>query len=818
MGFSALDWFYSTYYPVGTVHLAPIKLYPIYNTSSALPDMLFQVYPTSLTSPVYVRDYNTNALVEYTSLPGFGGANLSGDPTHAKIQVSFSDSPDPTKLLDKSGNSLDYTAYHAWLYSGENLVDDATMSFTSKNTNFVKNPRYLGYASCTFTDIDLTAYPVDQVVITLEESSEPQEPGFKCYEGTIGGTFSVIRFEGQETVQSGTLEDIYRVKDQWGNDWITSIKVSGKVYEVLFPGRGEFPAIAASITGTKEEPTAPVGQVGAVESGATFFSEADEEWYGEELVFNNLWDEREIWLGQPVEFTLSRDGKVRCMWMGSAAAAAAFLEYGMVTRVNMLNDASGYHLSIDVMKPDGTVVNYPLTELVDTDGVTKIFWNFSWYNEHNRGSKTVENGKAALTDYTSLYAEWQSLQNLVRDLVKLTKVTTALGDILRIQELSTNHGQWQEYNTEGIIDEIGPTFDGTIFSLENTSREQLSWFFRASDFYPNATPGDVNTTWLAAKDMITVPWSSGMTLQPGTAIYDATLPAPNVPTPDGNILIKKMADLQREQFVQVFFQPVEEPANPTMCDWMLVNGEYIPVVKFIVIRPMLGTELRILDSGLENVEYDDGPPVPLKDFYVYMQFNEPLNTSKSWMALYNVDEGQWFPWDGDCPFCGELSFTQIGLYPNDTMIFTPCGLVPGHYIVFYNAVDADTGTEVLAGTWEFDLGGTLGEWSFEGTVTSTGDFAQPLEGVTVVLEYYDACGVFHIEETTTDSAGVYVFDELAFCNYLDGTIYLDGESLFDVVNAIQPSVLVIVEPEDYSVEVTPWGDSVSGLDFLVTVD
>ncbi|MGB9876093.1 MAG: hypothetical protein ACPLOU_08210, partial [bacterium] len=187
-----------------------------------------------------------------------------------------------------------------------------------------------------------------------------------------------------------------------------------------------------------------------------------------------------------------------------------------------------------------------------------------------------------------------------------------------------------------IIDEIGPTFDGTIFSLENTSREQLSWFFPASSFKPSAAPSDVTTTWLAAKDTITVPWppssTNPPTVQPGTVIYDATLPAPNVPTPDGNILIKHMADLQREQFVQVFFQPVAEPANPYMCDWMLVNGEYIPVVKFIVIRPMLGTELRIIDSGYEPTEEGGAP---MEGFHVWMQFNEPLNTGKSWMTLYN---------------------------------------------------------------------------------------------------------------------------------------------------------------------------------------
>jgi hypothetical protein len=200
-----------------------------------------------------------------------------------------------------------------------------------------------------------------------------------------------------------------------------------------------------------------------------------------------------------------------------------------------------------------------------------------------------------------------------------------------------------------------------------------------------------------------------------------------------------------------------------------------------------------------------------------MQFNEPLNTSKSWMALFNVDQGTWFNGD-ECPFCGELSFTQTGLYPNDTMVFTPCGLVPGEYIVFYNAVDADTGTEVLTGTWEFDLGGEWDTWDFSGTVTSTGDFAQPLEGVTVYLTYLDGCGESVVEETTTDSQGYYEFTGFQFCNYTTVQISLDQESLIDAANAIEPIVWAMVDPWDYELDVDPWGGSYDELDFLVTVD
>lgn len=554
--------------------------------------------------------------------------------------------------------------------------------------------------------------------------------------------FSVIHFEGNESTQSGTLEDIFRTKDQWGNDWITQIKVSGKVYDVLFPGRGEAPVIAASTTGTKEEPTAPVGQVGGVESGATFGDPWDET---AQLVFNNLWDERNDWLGQPVDLVLNKDGKVRFMTLGSAAAAAAFLEYGMVTRVNMNQDSAGYHLSIDVMKGDGTVVNYPLTEASSTDLMIRVYYppygdndynlvpyepsmgkviiaKFTYYNDHNRGTKGTVNIAVKGTDYNSVYAIWQKLQNLVRDVVRITKDDD--GNYV-FNELATNPGQYQAYNTEGIIDEIGPTFDGTIFSLEDVNRTQLSWFFPASSFKPNAVPSDVHTTWLAAKDMVTVPWSSGMTLQPGTVIYDATLPAPNVPTPDGNILIKKMADLQREQFVQVFFQPAFEPANPYMCDWMLVNGQYIPVVKFIVIRPLLGGELQnVAESPVGLVE----PPVK----EVWKQFNQSLDTGRSSLLVYNITTNEWMP--------GTQSF-RTTTYPNDTLVFTFTDTVTsGNFLAIATGYDAATGgTQSKVYTWNFEVGGnpvvTTITLSPESTTLQLPDETEQTYTITVKDQY-----------------------------------------------------------------------------------
>ncbi|MGB9834937.1 MAG: hypothetical protein ACPLPW_08250, partial [bacterium] len=277
---------------------------------------------------------------------------------------------------------------------------------------------------------------------------------------------------------------------------------------------------------------------------------------------------------------------------------------------------------------------------------------------------------------------------------------------------------------------------------------------------------------------------------------------------DGNILIKKMADLQREQFVQVFFQPAVEPANPYMCDWMLVNGEYIPVVKFIVIRPMLGTELRIIDSGYEPTEEGGAP---MEGFHVWMQFNEPLNTGKSWMTLYNVNEGEWF--NGNYPYCGELTFTQTGIYPNDTMVFTPCGLVPGHYIVFYNAVDADTGTEVRSGTWEFDLNFTLDTWDFSGTVTATGEITETPSDMRVVLEWTDPCGNSEERETYTDSNGYYEFTGIQFYNFHDVTIRLDYDGRYDL------NTIIITPDDGYITEsVDPFGGSVPDLDFEIFVD
>ncbi|MGB9876092.1 MAG: hypothetical protein ACPLOU_08205, partial [bacterium] len=230
-------------------------------------------------------------------------------------------------------------------------------------------------------------------------------------------------------------------------------------------------------------------------------------------------------------------------------------------------------------------------------------------------------------------------------------------------------------------------------------------------------------------------------------------------------------------------------------------------------RPMLGTELNILRTtptmGAEVTV--EGPG----DFTaVEMQFNEPLNTGKSWMTLYNVGEGEWFTTDpDDYPYCGELTFTQTGIYPNDTMVFTPCGLVPGHYIVFYNAVDADTGTEVRSGTWEFYLNFTPGTWAFSGTVTATGEITETPSDMRVVLEWTDPCGNSEELVTYTDSTGYYEFTGIQFYNFHDVTIRLDYDGRYD------PNTIIITPDDGYITEsVDPFGGSVPDLDFEIFVD
>jgi len=571
---------------------------------------------------------------------------------------------------------------------------------------------YSGYGYSALDWFYSTIYPVGTVYMAPVKNLDEENK------------FSIIRFEGNESTATGTLEDIYRTKDQWGNDWVSQIKVSGKIYDVLFPGRGEFPAIAASITGTKEEPTAPVGQVGAVESGATFgtstWSGGYWYWLDYEYVFNNLWDEREDWLGETVLLTLNKDGKVRLLTNANPVTTAEVVDYGIVTNVEMTYNASGYFINVYIMTPSGAIkvisipkvtISTPVTiEVSNKEGTRSETVNlstgsfmlgFAWfYSEHNRGDLGFTETPYDANDYSQVEACWNFLKdNLIRDLVRVTYITESIAGVNVtypvIEELSTNGGEYQATNTEGIIDEIGPTYDGTVFSLENVNRQQLSWTIPQAYWKPNAIPLSTYTTiHLAAKDQITVPWStSSSDVQQGTVIYDATLPAPNVPTPDGNILLRKMADLQREHNVQVFFQPVEEPANPTMCDWMLVNGEYIPVVKFIVIRPLLGGKLtNVTESPTGLINTAD---LPVEE--VWKQFNQSLDTSRSSLMVYNTTTNQWVD--------GTISFSNTD-WPNDTVVFTPETPISagGTYLCIATGYDAATGgTQSLVETWTFEI-------------------------------------------------------------------------------------------------------------------
>jgi len=661
------------------------------------------------------------------------------------------------------------------------------------------------------------------------------------------GAWSLIKFEGTWAEKSGTLEEIYRTKDQWGNDWITAIKVSGTVYDVLPPGRGEYPAIAASITGSSAAPSAPVGQVGAVESGATFSG------YEGIQVFNNLWDERADWLNGPVWMMLV-GGKVRYMEAGAGTTATAYAEYGLVTRVNMWQDAVGYHLSVDIMMPDGKVKNFPLTEITGPNGKL-IVVDFSAYNDHNRGARASEWYTISVTDYYSVKATWDMLQYLVRDLVKITKMDDLPGVQLmirvyyppygdsdyilvpysyvggavgnyRFQELAVNPAlRYNDTASEGLIKQAGPTFDGTVFTLKDVNNTELFYNFPQSFWSPKiVSETSIHTPFLAAKDLITVAWTGSPAVQQGTVIYDATMPPPNSPTPDGNITMKKMADLQREQFVQVFFQPAYEQANPTMCDWMLVNGEKVPVVKFIVVRPLLGGKLMNIDEWpmydqiITGAEFVGVDPETGFENPIFKQFNQSLDLVRSTMWVYNTDTYNFI--------YGDVYFSTT-VYQNDTINFyptdgegSPITLPDGHYLVNATGYDAFTGgTQSLNYSWPFSSQHAPAQnVDFSGMITATGGFSGALEGAWVYASWGDGLNLQHV--ATTNANGGWLWTN-AFDGYYSGV---------DVLFTIDASKATNTPPAPPPGWVTPWpvnpasivkfapyeGGSYTGMNFVVS--
>jgi hypothetical protein len=175
-----------------------------------------------------------------------------------------------------------------------------------------------------------------------------------------------------------------------------------------------------------------------------------------------------------------------------------------------------------------------------------------------------------------------------------------------------------------------------------------------------------------------------------------------------------MADLQREQFVQVFFQPAFESANPRMIDWMLVNGEKIPVVKFIVIRPLFGgnlvnvAEWPNIDEVIADPEFVGTDPASYAVYPVWKQFNQSLDMVRSTIWLYNADTHLFIS--------GTPGF-RTTVYQNDTITWTPAlvwddfleewipgTLDGGHYMAIATGYDAFTGgTQSLVFTWQFTV-------------------------------------------------------------------------------------------------------------------
>jgi len=654
--------------------------------------------------------------------------------------------------------------------------------------------------------------PIKKLPSALNASNGTHIPA----DGSGPGLFSLVRWEGAENTAKGlTLEDIYRTKDQWGNDWVTQIKASGKIYDVLFPGRGEFATIAASITGSVAEPTAPVGQVGAVESGATFYSNN----FDGDLIFNNLWDERLSWIGSKVDllFSYPNDAaKPLVRWMGSSSSAAGPagpVDYGVVTNVNMVTNADGYMINIQIMDQFGNVktIYFPKAQIglgsltfyvwKDDGGpqtVTVpigfssqwIFGGASYYVDHNKGvwgdTAYATNG----SNYNAVYAFWTLLhENLLRDLVQVTYGTNSqLGDakVPFITEL---------YALDGLVKQVGPTFDGTVFSLKDVMGVKPtinalippkywgSWDYFNLTLHPMAPPSISENGYLAlqfmAKDQVTVPWdtagnaANSPKVIAGTGIWDTSLPAPNVPTPDGNILIKKMADLQREQWIQIFFRPIydlrpqEQTANPYMLEWQLINGEFVPVIKYIVMRPRLGGEIINVDEWPEPGSFSD-VTVPYFDGVawdqpgIWKQFNQTLDTGRSTLWVYNTTAGTWV--DGMTLFIDSISPG----YPKDTIVLQPgfwedgtwfrTGLGTGHYLAIATGYDAySNGTQSLVYTWEFDVALQTFDTTVSGVVTQRSDFGTEqgsesgIAGVTVVFLQ----GPTQIGVTTTDTTGAY---------------------------------------------------------------
>jgi hypothetical protein len=291
--------------------------------------------------------------------------------------------------------------------------------------------------------------------------------------------------------------------------------------------------------------------------------------------------------------------------------------------------------------------------------------------------------------------------------------------------------------------------------------------------------------------------------------------------------MKKMADLQREQFVQVFFQPAYESANPTMCDWMLVNGEKVPVVKFIVVRPLLGGKLMNIDEWpaygeiITGAEFVGVVPntLPVVENPIFKQFNQSLDLVRSSIWVYNTDTNSFI--------YGDVWFSTT-VYQNDTIQFFPTDiegwpitLPDGHYLVNATGYDAFTGgTQSLNYSWPFtSQHAPAGETTISGNVTGIGVVTGPLEGVEVLIKWSDLPGGWDV--VLTDKSGDFTWTH-TFSTAYSGTDLLVTADADSATNLPPPppsgwNKPFPVSPVSYAIFAPYEGGVFPGNNFVATI-
>ncbi|MGB9834822.1 MAG: hypothetical protein ACPLPW_07660, partial [bacterium] len=166
------------------------------------------------------------------------------------------------------------------------------------------------------------------------------------------------------------------------------------------------------------------------------------------------------------------------------------------------------------------------------------------------------------------------------------------------------------------------------------------------------------------------------------------------------------------------------------------------VVKFIVIRPLLGGQLANVDESPAN-----GAISQLPVEVVWKQFNQSLDTSRSTLWVYNTTAHEWVS--------GAVSFTSK-VYPNDTVVFTPDEpLTKGVYLANATGYDAATGgTQSLNFAWTFEVNPI--RVTIHGSATYYGD---PAEGAEITVKLGDE--VLAAAEVGADGHYTCTFDLLA---------------------------------------------------------